>query len=216
MTIQACGEFTRRMWNEAYEDFRRILSHPFNQQLASGTLRGEAFRQYLEQDILYIKEDARALALTAEKASQKEEALFLSKLANDGIELEKALHVQLAESFPPRPSPGMNSACRAYSDFLCSTASEKPYQESVAALLPCYWIYQSAGIETASRSTGENPYQSWLDTYSGVEFTNYTREFVRLAEKLAQRSDEAMRIRMLRAFLKSVAYELDFIESIEL
>ena len=204
------------MWSEAYDDFRKIVSHPFNLQLASGTLNKEAFREYLEQDILYIREDARALALTAAKAPRKEEALFLSKLANDGIELEKALHVQLAESFPTRRNPGMNSACKAYSDFLLRTAAEKSYQESVAALLPCYWIYQSAGIETAGKSTTENPYQAWLDTYSGVEFANYTREFIQLVEGTARESEEAMRNRMLRAFLSSVAYELGFIQNIEL
>jgi thiaminase (transcriptional activator TenA) len=214
--IKSCGDFTAQLWNDSSELFRTIVNHPFYTCLSSGTLLRDSLRQYLEQDILYLKEDTKAISLTSEKALKSEEKKFFSKLETAGIALEEVLHAELSSSFQLGLSSVMNPACRKYCEYLIKTASDKSYEESASALLPCYWIYQNAGIVALENSVAGNPYQSWLDTYTGEEFSLYTKEYLQIVENIAGRSDVKVRERMTKAFLFSVKCELDFIDCIEL
>ena len=214
MLIKGCGPFTDSLWTSAEHIFKEIISLPFNRQMSSGTLSESSFREYLEQDILYLKEDTRAISITSERAPGGNEKDFFKRLVTAGIGLEEALHNELAGKFGISENIEMNFACREYSSFLISAAVNKTYEESAAALLPCYWIYQNAGLVTAAESAADNPYQVWLDTYSGEEFTAYTKEYIRIIEAASERSGSLLRQKMADAFLTAVKHELYLIKSI--
>ena len=48
-----------------------INEHPFNQELANGSLSIEKFGYYIEQDTLYLRDFSRSLAVIASKAPLK-------------------------------------------------------------------------------------------------------------------------------------------------
>lgn len=206
-----CGDFTAFLWGSVDDLFSAILDHPFNREMAAGTLPQEIFRQYLEQDRLYLKEDNRALSLTAGRAILPDESAFFRELAGEGLALEEALHKELGDRFKMTPTPRKSRACREYGDYLVQTALKSSYEESVAALLPCYWIYQNAGKATALGAAEGNPYQSWLDTYGGDQFSHYSKAYVLLVEKVGLRSEKPVREKMIIAFRRSVEYELAFL-----
>ncbi len=212
--IPPCGSYTASLMKECEDIYSGIVHHPFHRQMAEGSLSRRAFICYLEQDTHYLKEDARALALTAEKAPSPGEKSFFHELATKGIEFETDLLKQLgrektaSERIPP------NRACREYGSFLVQTARKNSYEESAAALLPCYWVYLQAGLETLRLSTQGNPYQDWMDAYAGEIFRSYTNRFIRLVETLANRSEIRMQKKMSTAFRRSVAFELEFLNGI--
>ena len=212
--IPPCGPFTASLLKECKDIYSGIVHHPFHRQMADGTLSRRDFINYLEQDMLYLKEDANALALTAEKAPSPGERAFFHELATKGIEFETDLLNQLGRerTTPERVTP--NRACREYGGFLVQTARKRSYEESAAALLPCYWIYLKAGLETLRQSVKENPYQDWIDAYAGEVFRSYTVRFIHLVETLANRSESQMRHNMSSAFRRSVAFELEFLDGI--
>ena len=214
MLIKGCGEFTDSLWEKSGSIFDEIISLPFNRKLSDGTLPKAVFCRYLEQDILYLQEDTRAIAMTAERAPEGNEKLFFTELVTAGIALEEALHAELASAFGISVNAEMNKACRDYTGFLTGTAQNKSYHEAVSALLPCYWIYQNAGIVTASNAAPGNPYQAWLDTYSGDEFTAYTEQYIRITEAVAERAAQPERGKMADAFIAAARHELDFLKSI--
>lgn len=207
----SCGDFTASLWEGVEDVFKLIIDHPFNRAMAEGSLSRENFRQYLEQDILYLKEDNRALSIMAERAVLPEEGDFFRILAGEGMAQEEALHRQMADSFEIKGSALKSRACLEYGDFLVSTALDCPYEEAAAALLPCYWVYQNAGRITAAGAVKSNPYQAWLDTYGGDQFSHYTEEYIRLVEKIARRSKRIVQERMTAAFRRSTEFELDFL-----
>ena len=216
MVIKGCGEFTEHLLGSVGDIYNRIISHPFNKKLSDGTLSGKSFREYLEQDILYLKEDTLAISITEQNAPPGDEKSFFYRLVTAGIDLEKALHKELSDSFGMHNNAVMNFACRNYSRFLVDTASGKTYAEAASALLPCYWIYQNAGLSAAENSVPDNPYQAWLDAYSGEVFTAYTLEYIQIVEKIAERSDKRTIGEMEYAFKTAVSHEFAFINSISL
>ena len=56
-------KFTESLWNSIEDIYDRILKHPFIQELIDGSLDEEAFRFYVIQDALYLRDYARGLAL---------------------------------------------------------------------------------------------------------------------------------------------------------
>ncbi|NLG69157.1 MAG: thiaminase II, partial [Firmicutes bacterium] len=64
--------FPEELWGGITAIFEAILAHPFIQGLTDGTLPEEAFRFYVIQDALYLRDYARALALAAAKAPQEQ------------------------------------------------------------------------------------------------------------------------------------------------
>ena len=57
--------FTQELWQSTRHLYDAILAHPFNTELAAGTLNSDRFTYYVQQDELYIKVYARALAQVA-------------------------------------------------------------------------------------------------------------------------------------------------------
>jgi thiaminase/transcriptional activator TenA len=55
--------FTESLWESIGEIYLKILKHPFIQGLTDGSLNEEAFRFYVIQDALYLREFSRGLAL---------------------------------------------------------------------------------------------------------------------------------------------------------
>lgn len=218
MELHPAGPFTTKLWQSVEDRVQKIVAHPFNQGLASGKLPSSVFRDYLEQDTLYLIEDTRALKQTAKRAPNKSERELLSALARSNVEVELELHALLDRDFPRRPQVTANEATTAYAEFLLRTA-ETGYQESVAALLPCFWVYQVVGILTAEQALAEqsfssNPYQSWLDTYSSTEFIVATQSFIDLVETVAKRAENDMLTPMEEAFFTATSHELAFLEGV--
>ena len=212
--MKPLGPFTTELWKSIEDIFETIVMHPFCHGLAEGTLAPEVFKRYLGQDILYIVEDSRALAATAAHAPNETEMRFLLKLAMENLDVERYLHDELLKIFDARPVATMNAACAAYTTHLVTTALSKHYEESLAALLPCFWLYRETGMAICNQAVTDNPYQLWLDTYSGAEFEAITWEFISLTEQAAARSTDELRATMRQAFVQSSRYELAFFEAV--
>ena len=57
--------FSESAWSAIDPIYQSILEHPFNQELAKGTLTKKRFQFYMKQDSLYLIDFARALAIAA-------------------------------------------------------------------------------------------------------------------------------------------------------
>ena len=91
--------FSDILWQSTESIYKSILTHPFNTELAAGTLTPNKFEYYVQQDGLYIKAYARALALLAAKAPSSEMANELLSYAKDGILIEHMLHDHFFKTF---------------------------------------------------------------------------------------------------------------------
>lgn len=185
-----------------------IQQLPFNLELAKGSLAREKFIFYLQQDAIYLAEFSRALALTAGRLSNKSMSTSFIQFALGAINAEKELHQYYFKLFDVnhallRASP----SCYAYINFLLQQASLNTVEEAVAALLPCFWIYQEVGKSLAQLSHPNNPYQAWIDVYAGDDFALSVAEVIAITDELSTHASIKTQEKMLAAFKRATQYE---------
>jgi thiaminase (transcriptional activator TenA) len=85
--------------------------------------------------------------------------------------------------------------------FLISNTTHRSYEESIAALLPCFWIYQEVGLHIYKNAVPENPYQKWIDMYSGEEFQVVVKNAIDLTDRVAKDANFKQLKTMEEAFI---------------
>ena len=81
--------FSNTAWTAIMPIYKSIIEHPFNQELAQGTLAKEKFQFYMKQDSLYLVDFARALALAGSKAQNPDDLVVLLDFSKGAIVAER-------------------------------------------------------------------------------------------------------------------------------
>ena len=205
--------FSKTAWKLISPIYKSILIHPFNLELTKGTLPREKFQFYIKQDSIYLIDFARALALTAARANNPEDLVLLLDFSKGAVIAERELHEFYLDLYQINLDIEKAPGCFAYTHFLISKATNASYEESLAALLPCFWIYQEVGQHIYKNSIKDNPYQKWIDTYSGEEFQNIVESAIALTNRAAEKANKTQLSLMQEAFLTSTRLELAFWDS---
>ncbi len=209
--------FTDEVWAQAANLRAAVHAHPFNRELAAGTLPRAAFQHYMVQDSLYLRGYARVLALAAAKAPGADEILECAKAAEVAIVVERALHAGYLDQFgidaAEVEAAEATPACEAYVNFMLATATTDSFGVLVAAILPCFWLYQDVGTQIAKNVVPDNFYQGWIDTYADESFAAATDRMKAIVDAAAEVAGPAERTRMTAAFLRCAQHEWLFWQS---
>ena len=206
-------DFLEQLKQAVEPTYQQIIEHPFNRELAEGSLAEEKFRFYLSQDVVYIGEYSRALAAIASKAPSHSELMEFIAFAKEGLDIERTLHEEYLQTFQVDKPKDIALSTEAYSNFLLATASYKSYPEAISALLPCFWLYNEVAAHIRQIASKQNKYQKWIDTYSGAEFDQTTQRLKEITRKLADDNTHITREKMKEQFLRSAKYEWFFWDS---
>lgn len=209
--------FSQDVWQRNLDLYQKILALPFNQELANGTLDSQTFCHYVIQDAHYLLAYGRALAVAAAKAYEADDVIQFSEAAKIAIIVERSLHKDFMQAFAITKtefeSTPLTLACHHYTSFLTATAWSESYPVVLAALLPCFWIYAEVGHDIVSKSVENNPYQAWVDTYSGEEFHTAVRNVIATVDKVAARCDQDTLAKMHAAYTMGAKLEWLFWDS---
>ena len=180
--------WSARLWQEIEPTYRVVLAHPFLTGLSDGTLDPAAFSHYVAQDVHYLRDYARALAVVGAKAPSHADTATFTRHAAGAVEVELALHATLLPSLGLDPTalaavPVAPTTC-AYTSYLLATAYGGSFAEGLAAVLPCYWIYARVGADLVDRGSPDARYQQWIDTYSGEAFAVVVDEVLDLVDRV--------------------------------
>jgi thiaminase/transcriptional activator TenA len=192
---------------------------PFNRELADGSLAPQRFQFYLVQDARYLVGFARALAVAAVKAETTEDVAFFADAARESIVVERALHDGYFDRFgmteADQQAVETSPTCLAYTSYLLAVAQTGGYAELVAALLPCFWVYQHVGTEILAhrRPGADHPYLAWIETYADDEFAKAVQTCRDAVDRAADAATGATVERMLAAFTRATEYEWLFWDS---
>lgn len=209
--------FCAEIWDEVAPLRQAILAHPFLTELAAGTLPSASFQHYIVQDSLYLAEYARVLAIAAARAPSAAGRLEFSDGAKVAVQVEEGLHQAFFAQFGVRgdmaaavePSP----ACLGYTGYLASLAATRTYEELIAGILPCFWVYWEVGCAIRPQAVSPNPYAPWIDTYAAPEFGEATDRVRALVDAAAEAASPAVRDAMAQAFRVATRYEWMFWDS---
>lgn len=206
--------FSARAWHETTDLRRRIVNLPFNRELAAGTVSEQRFRYYMIQDALYLEQYSRTLAIASARAPDPAAMEQFARAAQEALVVERALHNGFLQAFGVTPEAAAQQepspTCYGYTNFLLAVAHQGAYEELVAAVLPCFWVYWEVGNAIADTSIADNPYHAWIDTYSDPSFGQAVQAVIEIVDRAAGTTTAALRGAMMRAFVRSTQYEWMF------
>jgi thiaminase/transcriptional activator TenA len=206
--------WTTNLWDAVDPIYAAIVEHPFLAGLADGTLPQQCFAYYLAQDAHYLGDYARALALVGAKAPSHAIAGMFGRHAAETVQVELALHAsllpELGVSAEALESVAISPTTTAYTNYLLATAYGGSFGEALAAVLPCYWIYQRVGDALVRRGSPEPRYQRWIDTYGGEAFAAAVAEVLAVADEIGPALGGDERQRAGAHFAATTRYEWMF------
>jgi len=208
---------TQRLWSSIEDIFNAILGHPFIRGLTTGELSLESFKYYVIQDSIYLRDFSRALSRLASRSRSEDLISMFSEHARTAIEVEKSLHRSflaewgLSEEDVLRTPP--SPVNYAYTSHLLRVVGEESYEEAIAAVLPCYWIYLEVGKHLERRGSPNPLYKRWIDTYSSATYEGIVRVVLEAADKILSRVGEELWGDVIRSFRISSIYEYLFWDS---
>lgn len=202
------------MQSAASPILNHILKHPFNLELANGTLSKHRFTYYLTQDSLYLAEYSKALAMASAKLTNTHHSQQFLQFAQNAVLTEQSLHLKLLnENSNLLHKKEQNPACFSYTNYLLKMAALAPIEEALACLLPCFWLYREVGLNIANHHTHNNPYQAWIDLYASDAFNHSVNTAINIMNELANNTHKTTHEKMLRAFKRACELEWLFWEN---
>lgn len=163
-----------RLWRRITPVYDAILAHPFLDGLCDGSLPLDAFRRYVVQDVLFLQDYSRALALCGARAIDTAQLRMFCSHAAEAIDVERELHDRLAERLGIAPrdlaAAEMTPTTLGYTAFLLQAAGLRDLPVALGAIVPCYWIYWRVGQALAERGSPDERYRLWIDTYADDQF----------------------------------------------
>lgn len=202
--------FSDHLWSQSFPIYQAIVAHPFNRELASGKLCPETFKFYMEQDAYYLIEFSKALAIMAGRAPSVSMNHTLLNFSQGALIAERELHKHFISNDYDPEALALSPANLAYTKHLNATAASASLEESMAAVLPCFWIYREVGRVVLESSLEDNPYALWISTYSCQEFYDGTEKAIALLNEMADHAPQKSKQLMEKAFHYSTLYEWHF------
>lgn len=198
-------------WETSALNYKKITELKFIKELIDGTLAQDRFSYYIQQDSIYLGEYGRVLAgIGAKFSNSRHRSLFL-KFASDTVFVEQELHRGYRETLTQDKAPEASPSCLLYTSFLHKQLAVEPLEVAVAAILPCFVIYGRVGNHIKeNQSKKENPYQQWIDTYGGEEFTKAVQQAEQITNDLAQNATDEIRKKMIDTYIMCTRMEFMF------
>jgi thiaminase (transcriptional activator TenA) len=191
-----------------------ILAHPFLQELGAGTLPHDRFLYFIRQDYLYLFEFARVLCLGGSKTEDLDTLEMFAKHAANTVAVERAMHTSFLQRLGLRGDDLLDAertpTTQAYTRHLLAVAREGTLGEIVAAVLPCYWIYQEVGRHLATCQPADPIYRDWIKAYGSETFADLVQQQLNLVDCLGVVAPNHERRRMTAHFIQSSRYEYLF------
>lgn len=206
--------FTDSLWKSIGPTYNSILKHPFILGLTSGELNEDAFRFYVIQDALYLKDFGRGLALLGARSDDDEDLMMFSEHAKTAIIVERALHKGFIDAWGltwtdiENTEPSIN--CLLYTSYLLRVVYSRPYYEALGAFLSCYWIYWEVGKALLNQGSPNKLYQRWIDTYAGEEFAQTVRDMLATVERTCKSLNSSQKEVVAKHFGMTAKFEYLF------
>ncbi len=218
--VRAEGSLSASLRHQSERIWEGLHAHPFLRELSRGVLPLEKFRFFIEQDLLYLPEFARCIAMGAAKSKTETELRYFRAQLEGTLGLEipnqrRVLGRLLELGAGDRAGGlGMGPANVAYTSYLLAVAAREGPLEIVAAVLPCAWSY----VEIAGRLAGERAnhpvYSDWIGFYLTDEVSSLVRAMREDFDSMAREADlgPARRRRLAEIFAMSSRLEGAFWE----
>lgn len=203
--------WTKKAWEASLPIYERIIAHPFIKELSEGTLATERFVNYIAQDEIYIKNYGEEMMILADMLPEGPMQQMFRAYAKEGMEAEGAMHQLLIDRFGIDTAVEPSPVTAGYMAHTRKHINSGSLPHSLAAMLPCMWIYNEVGLYIyRHRNPNPNPYAEWVATYASADFTDGTKAVLEMCDRIAAEATEEVRQEMMEAYMVAAEYEWAF------
>ncbi|MFN2340418.1 MAG: thiaminase II [Halanaerobium sp.] len=210
MSFQEIIEDTKNNW-------KKVIEHPFVKEIFSGDLDEDIFKFYLKQDYYYLNQSMRNMAVLISKLDNVQAKQKLIGVLNSEANVEFAEYEKLLDLYKINKANYKNFrlsyANISYSNYLLAVSSQNSFAEGLAALIPCYWIYQKMAEEHSDhlRENKNEIYKNWAAVFRSSEYRELVEDLIILLEaKLTEANFEQLKDQ----FNNSIKFEYQFFDDV--
>ena len=191
------------------------VNHPMVAAIGDGSLPHPTFRAYFWQNVRYLEDYARAIALTASRAPDRAAldvlSRFLRQIVATEIPANLAFLARLGGSADDLPGPaGLHPVTYGYTRHLLHVCAVGDCAEGLAALLPCQWTYGEIARPLMAAPPDDPVYADWIAMFGNAGYEALVAETTGLLDRLADPADARQWPRLFEVFSISVRYEREF------
>lgn len=141
------------------DNIQKALSLPFFKNLYAGTLKQEAYKTFLSQDIFFLRAYVEIFKFAINAFPSSENALLIS-LYNSAKKMENCYLEELGSA---PSSSSMMPATQAYVEHIYLNANSCKIENLVASVTGCYYFFRVLGNKLYSIEIAENPYKVFIE-----------------------------------------------------
>lgn len=207
-----------RLKQSSVKEWQDYIQHAFVQQLAAGTLSGDAFKHYLKQDYLFLVHFARAWGLAVYKSRNMRELRqsYASLMAIVDVEFD--LHIEYCAKWGITEAElevlPEGRATMAYTRYVLDAGNQGNLLDLHVALVPCLIGYAEIAEWLKEQSftvmAESNPYLPWMKMYLSDEFQDAAKAEVDWLNQALARVDEERFKELAGIFRDATRLEIDF------
>lgn len=127
------------------------------------------------------------------------------------MEAEEMMQNQLAQKYGCPDAPALQGTLD-YMNFTRKFIDSEDLSLSMAAMLPCMWVYNEVGkyIMSIEENGQENPYHEWISCYSSEMMDEGVKNTITLVNEMAAKESPQRRAAMRNAFVTATELEWRF------
>ena len=212
------SQSAQALWDNASPLIAVTEKHPFLVAMVDGTLNDENFKYYVVQDALYLDDFADCLRRLSVMAESQTDTDRLEAFAKGAEEAEKSLHNSFFKQWNIS-ADGMEQMpnCLLYTSYMKRVVATRPYEEGLAALLPCFWVYMHVGKcmlklrdELGDTVKRLPQFDAWIDMYGGDDFEKEVKDYIEMVDIACKKVDAATWKEMQKHFMMCCRLEHHF------
>jgi thiaminase (transcriptional activator TenA) len=197
------------------EAWRAATTHPMVLEIADGTLPHESFHRYFTQNVPYLENYARAIALIVATAPDRDAVATLTRFQAQIVEVEVPGNLAFLERLGGDPATAaergtMLPTTYAYTRHLLSVCALGDCAAGLTAVLPCQWSYGALARPLTARLPSDPIYADWISMFGNDQYDDLVERSTALLDRLVDPGDQQRIDALSEIFQRSTRYEGEF------
>ena len=206
---------SRLLHESGAKAWERATNHPMVRAIGDATLPHAVFRGYFEQNVLYLQEYARAIALIVARAPDRDAITTLTRFQGQIVQNEIPANLRFLERLGGDIESlgdvgSMLPNAYAYTRHLLATCAQGDCAEGLTAVLPCQWSYGELARPLMAHPPADPLYADWIGMFGSDEYDELVAETTALLDRVADAQDAAQMAVLTAIFDRSTQYEVAF------
>ncbi len=195
--------------------WERAIGHPMVRAIGDGSLPHDTFRGYFAQNVLYLLDYARAIALILAKAPDLDAMTTLGRFLRQIVDHEIPSNLRFLERLGGDPEAlggtgSMLPTTYAYTRHLLAVCAQGDCAEGLTAVLPCQWSYGELARPLMERTPEDPIYADWIGMFGNAEYEAIVGESTALLDRLTDAGDANRMAVLAEIFERSTHFEVAF------